>query len=163
MHNNLLPAVSPAALWRGRGTSANRHRRGGIVAAGAIVVVIGLVVHFALAGPAGDIAGDALYAVGVYLDVLFIVPWTRPATVAVLAFGLCAVVELSQLFGVPTFFAGYFPPIGFVLGSTFAVADLGAYLVGVAVVVTVDLGLRRPRAHGPLHENGAAGHRVRVD
>ena len=127
------------------GPPGARRSRTAIVIAGAAVVVVGLVVHASVAGPAGDVGGGALYAVLVYLGVLFVTPRVRPILAAAVAFGLCALIEFAQLTGVPAALAEWFPPIRLVLGTTFVATDLVAYLGGVIVVAAVDAAARRRR------------------
>ena len=119
--------------------------RVGIAIAGAVVTVVGLVVHASVAGPAGDVGGGVLYAVLVYLGALFVAPRIRPLVAAAVAFGLCALIEFAQLTGVPAALAQWFPPIRLVLGTTFVSTDLLAYLAGVIVVAAVDAAARRRR------------------
>lgn len=111
--------------------------------AGVAVTVVGLVVNASVAGPTGDVVGGGLYAVLMYLGVLFVAPRIHPVVGAAVAFGLCALIELFQLTGVPAALAGWFPPIRLVLGTTFVAADLVAYLGGVIVVLAVDAAARR--------------------
>jgi hypothetical protein len=117
----------------------------GVAIAGAAVTVAGLVVNASVAGLAGDIGGGALYAVLVYLAVLFVAPRVRPLPAAAVAFGLCALIEFGQLTGVPAALAERFPPIRLVLGTTFVATDLAAYLAGVIAVAAVDAAARRRR------------------
>jgi len=117
--------------------------RFGVALAGVTVTVVGLVVNASVAGPAGDVGGGGLYAVLIYLGVLFVAPRVRPVVGAAVAFGLCALIELFQSTGVPVALAEWFPPIRLVLGTTFVVTDLVAYLGGVIVVLAVDAAARR--------------------
>lgn len=67
-----------------------------------VTVAAGLVVHLALPGSIGtDIAGDALYAVLIYLLVVVLAPRLRPTSVAVIAGTVCVAIELFQLTGLP--------------------------------------------------------------
>ncbi|WP_315098780.1 DUF2809 domain-containing protein, partial [uncultured Cellulomonas sp.] len=67
-----------------------------LVAAG--LVAVGLVVS-GVEHPLADPAGDALYAAFVSALLVVIAPRARPATLALVAFALCAAVELAQLTG----------------------------------------------------------------
>ncbi|QYM63218.1 DUF2809 domain-containing protein [Microbacterium sp. Se5.02b] len=67
----------------------------------AVTVAAGLIVHRTVTGVPGDIAGDALYAVLISLLVALVAPRAHPAAVAVIAFAVCAAVELLQLTGLP--------------------------------------------------------------
>lgn len=127
------------------GAPAAQRSRTVIAIAGVAVVVIGLVVHASVAGPVGDVGGGALYAVLVYLGVLFVTPRVRALLAAAVAFGLCALIEFAQLSGVPTALAAWFPPIRLVLGTTFVATDLVAYLAGTIVIATADAAARRRR------------------
>ncbi|MFT4295375.1 MAG: DUF2809 domain-containing protein [Micropruina sp.] len=117
-----------------------------LIAAGLAVVTVlaGLAVRFALpSGEASDVAGDALYAVLIYLAVVFLVPRVRPAAVAAIAGSLCVAIELFQLTGLPHAWASGFPPIALVLGTGFDVRDIVVYVVAVAVVGLIDRFSRR--------------------
>nr|WP_277344812.1 DUF2809 domain-containing protein [Cellulomonas sp. IC4_254] len=82
-------------------------------------------------GAAADALGDALYAVLVLLLVTLAVPrWSRPAQ-AGLAVALCWAVEMSQLTGAPAAAAAVWPPLRYLLGTTFVATDLLWYAVGV--------------------------------
>lgn len=100
--------------------------------------------HFLLRGPGADFAGDALYAVLVYLVVALIEPRLPSAGVGGIALALCVAIEVFQLTGVPQQIAERFPPAALLLGSTFAALDLVAYLLGVAAAACLD-GILRPR------------------
>ncbi|WP_166874312.1 DUF2809 domain-containing protein [Salinibacterium sp. ZJ450] len=100
--------------------------------AGVLVTAAGLLVHFTLAGAAADFTADALYAVLAYLVVALLAPRMPPAALAGIAYGLCALIELGQLTGLPAALAVLFPPARLLLGTTFAPLDLLAYAVGVA-------------------------------
>ena len=113
--------------------------------AGVAVTVVGLVVNASVAGPTGDVVGGGLYAVLMYLGVLFVAPRSRPLVTAATAFGLCALIEFAQLTGAPAALAEWFPPIRLVLGTTFVATDLVAYLSGVIAVGAVDAAARRRR------------------
>jgi hypothetical protein len=102
--------------------------RAALVAVG--LVAVGLVVS-RLDGPLADLAGDAVYAAFVYALVVVAAPRTRFA--AVIAFVLCALVELAQLTGLPARAVDAVPVLRYALGTTFAPADLLAYAVGVAL------------------------------
>lgn len=119
-------------------------RRPALFAAGALVVAVGLAVHFLASGPAASLLADALYAALVYLIVAFLAPRTAPARVAAIAAGLCVIVELFQLTGVPSRLAEAWPLTALVLGTTFVAWDLVAYLVGAALAGLADRLLLRP-------------------
>lgn len=112
-----------------------------------LTVVAGLMVHTAAPdGAASDIAGDALYAIAVYLAVVVVAPRLRVVLVAVIATAWCTFVELFQLTGVPAALGAEFPPIMLVLGTVFDARDLVIYLVAVGVVALTDGVLARRSA-----------------
>jgi len=106
--------------------------RPGILIVGLCVVATGLLIHYTWVGATADFLADALYAVLVYLLVIFVAPRLRPITWAGIAYGICVLVELAQLTNGPTAVAAVFPPAVLVLGNTFAWIDLMAYAVGIA-------------------------------
>jgi hypothetical protein len=100
-------------------------------AAGALVVAAGLATARYGASAAADALGDALYAALVLLLVALAAPrWPRPAQ-AGLAVALCWAVELAQLTGAPAAAADAWPPLRYLLGTTFVATDLLWYAVGV--------------------------------
>jgi len=111
------------------------------------LVVVGLIVS-RLDGPLADPAGDAVYAAFVYALLVVVAPRARPGIVAAIAFGVCALVELAQLTGLPARAVDAVPVARYALGTTFAAVDLLAYAVGVALAVLVRL-LVRERAAVP--------------
>ncbi len=119
-------------------TTAGRRR---LIAAGLAVVTVlaGLAVRFALRrGAASDVAGDGLYAILIYLIVIFLAPRARPAVAAVVAGSLCVAIELFQLTGLPVAWAATFPPIALVLGTGFDARDIVVYLVAVTGAAFMD-------------------------
>ncbi|MDY0829592.1 DUF2809 domain-containing protein [Microbacterium sp. BG28] len=123
--------------------------------AAAVTVVVGLGVHrFAPDGAVSDIAGDALYALLVYLLAVVIVPRRALWVPALGAWVWCAAIELFQLTGLPLSWGDGFPPIMLVLGTVFDVRDLVVYTVTVLAAATVDRlsGAARGRARA---ERGA--------
>ena len=95
----------------------------------------------------GDAAGDALYAVMVWLVVALVAPRTRTRTLTAVTFGLCALVELAQLTGGPAAAVDAFPPARYLLGTTFVATDLLAYAVGCLAAAVLNRLLPR-HAHG---------------
>ena len=108
-----------------------------------VVVAAGL-----LAG--SNAVGDALYAVLVYVLVVGVAPAARSTRAGLVAFGICAAIELLQLTGVAAAIVDALPPAHYVLGTTFNAPDLAAYAVGVLVAGGLDALVRRrlvtPRA-----------------
>ncbi|WP_435745937.1 DUF2809 domain-containing protein [Microbacterium sp. PMB16] len=125
---------APAPLTRRRVTLA-------VLAAG--TVGIGLLVHRGVGGTVGDIAGDALYAVLIYLLAALVAPRAHRAAAALIAFAVCAGVELLQLTALPRAWADVFPPIELVLGSGFDARDLGVYALAVAAASLIDVAVTR--------------------
>lgn len=118
---------------------ATTHRRRLVLSILAILtVIIGLATHRGLPGAICDIAGDALYAILVYLLIALVVPRRTRAAVAVIAFAVCAGIELFQLTGLPREWASAFPPVGLVLGSGFDVRDVIVYAGAVTAAALVD-------------------------
>ena len=100
--------------------------------AAAGLVALGLLVS-RLDHPLADPVGDALYAAFVYALLVVVAPRARAGIVAAAAFGLCALVELAQLTGIPAAAVDAVPAARYVLGTTFAALDLVAYAVGAAL------------------------------
>lgn len=124
-------------------------RRVALAVAAALTVVAGLAVHTALpASAASDAAGDALYAVLVYLLAALVRPRARPPLVGAVALAWCAAVELLQLTGLPEQWGAAFPPLVLVFGTVFSAADLAWYAAGVAVAAGADAAVRAVRAPG---------------
>ena len=123
-----------------------------LIAVGLLLLTVGagLAVHLlAPDGAASDIAGDALYAVAVYLAVVILLPRVRVAVAGLIAAAWCVAVEVFQLTGVPLALGAAFPPAMLVLGTVFDARDLVVYLVTIAVVALADgvlRGGRRSRA-----------------
>jgi Protein of unknown function (DUF2809) len=125
-------------------TARGRWRaRPGILIVGLCVVAAGLLIHYTWVGATADFLADALYAVLVYLVVMFVAPRIPPTTTAAIAYGICVLVELAQLTDGPAAVAAIFPPAVLVLGNTFALVDLVAYAVGLAFAVACVLSSRR--------------------
>ncbi len=134
-------------------TTAGRRR---LIAAGLAVatVFVGLAVRFALRrGAVSDVAGDGLYAILIYLIVVFLAPRARAAVAAVVAGSLCVAIELFQLTGLPVAWAATFPPIALVLGTGFDARDIVVYLVAVAGAAFLDktISARLSAPTPPLH------------
>ena len=84
-----------------------------------------------------DPVGDALYAAFVLALLVVVAPRARPFVVALVAFVLCALVELAQLTGLPAAAVEVVPVLRYALGTTFAPVDLLAYATGVTAAVVV--------------------------
>jgi len=89
---------------------------------------------FPLPGLAAKYGGDALWALLVFLGCGFLFPRTSTARVFLMALGFAWAIEFSQLYHAPwidhlrTTRVG-----GWILGSTFNVPDLLAYVAGIAL------------------------------
>ncbi|MEV7800579.1 DUF2809 domain-containing protein [Microbacterium foliorum] len=136
-----MPSISP------RDPSVRARRRRLLVSA-VLVVGVGLVTHIAGTGPIADFAGDALYAVMIYLVIAIAVPRAAFWLVGATALVLCALIECFQLTGLPALWAQTFWPVRLVLGVGFDARDLVAYAVGAGAATVVDVMVsRRRRAH----------------
>lgn len=123
--------------------AGNRRRRGWLLVAAALTVTVGLATHFLGGDPLADFAGDALYAVLVYLVLAFVFPRTSVLVVGLITLGICTLIELFQLTGLPAVWAESLWPIRLVLGAGFDPLDLVAYAVGAALATGGDLALIR--------------------
>jgi hypothetical protein len=95
-----------------------------------LVVLAGLAARAVLPPALGGPAGDALYATLVVVLVAVVRPATPAWLAASLGLGVCALVEVVQLTGVPATLAHHWPPARLVLGTTFAATDLVRYALG---------------------------------
>ncbi len=86
--------------------------------------------------------GDALYAIVVYLVLALLRPRLSPSRLAPIALALCLAVEAFQATGVPARY-GHLLLVRWLIGTTFSWHDVVCYVVGVAVVALLDLGLLR--------------------
>lgn len=140
------PTIAPV-----RGLEGFRIRRGPLCLAVVMTVTLGLGVRAFFDGTWTGPAGDALYAVLIYLLVALAVPRKPRALIAVVALTVCALIELLQLTGLPSTLGAIWPPIRLVLGTTFGTADLIAYAAGCVLAYTADrlisnaVSFRRPR------------------
>ena len=107
------------------------------------LVAVGLAVARGTDGPAGAFAGDALYAALLYVVVAGVAPRARARAAALIAFAVCAAVELFQLTGIPAQLAQTVPGAALVLGTTFQWTDLVAYAIGALAAGVVDAVSRR--------------------
>jgi hypothetical protein len=107
------------------------------VAALGLTVALGLLSRLRPVGwPLYDKSlGDVLYAVAVYCVLaLFLPRWRRAGSwrLAVVALAVCLAIEFFQATGLPAQWARAFPPVRWVLGTTFAWHDVACYAVGIA-------------------------------
>jgi hypothetical protein len=114
-------------------------RRFAFIALACLTIGVGLVVHSqgaSLGHVARDILGDALWATMIAWWLGAVAPgssvWTRGAV----AYAVCAVVEISQLYHTPALDALRATPLGrLTLGSGFDPRDLLVYGFGVGAAV----------------------------
>ena len=102
------------------------------------VVVLGLGARFLAAGPAADLSGGVLYAVLIYVLLVFLRPRAAAWSNAAIALAFCTAIELLQITSIPATLGAAFPPIRLVLGSTFVPLDLLAYAIGTALAFGID-------------------------
>lgn len=121
-------------------------RRRRLLIAAVLVIVVGLAVHLIGSGPVADFAGDALYAVMIYLAIAVVFARVASWIVGAAAVVVCTLIELFQLTGLPGVWAEAFWPVRLVLGAGFDARDLIAYAVGTALATVCDLVTRRSRA-----------------
>ena len=107
------------------------------------MLVAGLLVHRYGSGEIGDIAGDALYAVLVYLLFAVLLARSSRTLPAALAIIFCTAIEFLQLTDLPQTLALAFPPSALVLGSGFAQRDLLVYPASILLALLVDAALSR--------------------
>lgn len=110
-------------------------------AVGAVATIAaGLVVHSLLPDTAvSDAAGDALYAVLIYLLVVVAMPRWGTLLCGGFALAWCTAVELFQLTGLPEVWGAAFAPAMLVLGTVFSPVDLVVYTVAVIGAATLDM------------------------
>ncbi|UCR88270.1 DUF2809 domain-containing protein [Mycetocola spongiae] len=115
--------------------------------AGALLLLIpvGLLASRGIPGATGDILGDVLYAVAVYLGLALLLLASRRgrARVAPWALGaaallLCAGIEAFQATGIPARLGESWSGWHYLLGSTFAWRDLAAYALGALGAAALD-------------------------
>jgi uncharacterized membrane protein YdbT with pleckstrin-like domain len=136
--NDLLDPTDEFML---RFPTARRRRM--LAAVAGLILVTGLVVHFAIQSAAGNFVADALYTVMLFVVLSFIFVRTSAWWIAAATFLFCVGIELLQLTGLPASLAEVFPPSRLVLGTTFAVIDLLAYLLGALSAALVCTWRRR--------------------
>lgn len=102
---------------------------------------------FPLPGWFAEHTGDALYTVAVFWALACAQPAARPLALAVLAWGLSALVEVSQLLDWAWLAALRSTRVGaLLLGQGFQWADLVAYALGAVLALALDRLICRPRA-----------------
>jgi len=108
----------------------------------AATIAVGLLVHFrgsALGAVMRDMLGDALWAAMIFWLLGIVAPVSRVAVRGAVAYAVCVLVEVSQLFHSPGLDAMRETTIGhLVLGSGFDARDLLAYALGVGAAALID-------------------------
>jgi hypothetical protein len=127
-----ITAPRPAGRLRSADLRAGRPW-GSTAVAGGLVVAAGLATARFGSGSAGDALGDALYAALVLLLVRFTRPRLHRAAQAGIAVALCWALEGVQATGAPAAAVDAWPPLRYLLGTTFVATDLLWYAVGVLV------------------------------
>ena len=118
---------------------ALRARRGIAFISLVLVVAAGLGVHALMPDTAAtDIAGDALYAVAIYLALVLVAPRWPAALTGGAASAWCVAVEVFQLTGIPLALGAGFTPAMLVLGTVFDLRDLIVYLAAIALLTAAD-------------------------
>jgi hypothetical protein len=115
-----------------------RTRRAALGLTALAIVALGLGVRTLFDGTWTGPAGDALYAVLIYLLVAIAMPRTPRALIAAGALAACVLIELLQLTSLPSALGTAWPPVRLVLGTTFGTADLIAYAAGCLLAYTAD-------------------------
>jgi hypothetical protein len=129
---------APASPPRTRTSARTRTRRATLCIAALVTVALGLSIRTFSDGAWTGPAGDALYAVLIYLLVAILIPGKPRALIAGAAMTACVLIEALQLTGLPAELAQSWPPVRLVLGTTFGMADLFAYACACALAYAVD-------------------------
>ncbi|PQZ93609.1 hypothetical protein CQ018_08050 [Arthrobacter sp. MYb227] len=102
------------------------------------IIGLGLVARFLGSGLLADLSGGILYAILIYVLLVFLRPAGSILSNVSIALGFCVAVELLQITSLPATLGAAFPPIRLLLGSTFVALDLLAYLLGVLLALGAD-------------------------
>jgi hypothetical protein len=123
------------------------HARRWFCALALCTIVVGLVVHWygtILPVAVRDILGDALWAMMIAWLIGAILPQKPIVARAAVALVICWIVEFSQAYHQEFLDSVRNTAVGqLVLGSGFDVRDLGAYALGVAAALGLELAARR--------------------
>jgi hypothetical protein len=103
----------------------------------AVSIAGGLGARKLLTGLLAKVLGDAFYASMVYGFVLVARPRLSPARAMVASTLLCFAVEFAQLSVWPARLSAWFPPLRYLLGTTFNAWDLCMYLGGTLAAALV--------------------------
>ncbi len=131
--------AGPAARRGPAPRDARRRSRLRVLAVLVAVVALGLVVTTQVPDPVGDVVGDLLYAVAVYVALALVAPRLRPWVAGTVTLAWCWLVETLQATPVVGTVVEVAPQAVWVLGSTFTVRDLVLYLLGVLLAVGLDV------------------------
>lgn len=136
-------------------TATRVGRRIGFLLCALLTMATGLLVHRFGAGlgrVVQDVAGDALWGMMIAWGIGALWPQVGMAVRGMLAFAVCAAVEVSQLIHVPWLDAVRATRLGhLVLGSDFDGRDLLAYAIGVLGAVGLERIVRNPSAVEGTH------------
>jgi hypothetical protein len=110
------------------------------------LLAVGLITRFALDGWVADASGGVFYTALIYVLLAIAKPRAAPATLGLAALGFSIAIELFQLTPVPAELADAWSPFRLVLGTSFAAADLGAYVIGAAAALAADRWMTRTAA-----------------
>ncbi len=117
--------------------------------AGCVIVVLGLSVRRQADWYpkfVADYAGDALWALMIFVGVGFLMPRWASFRAALVAYSFCFVIELSQLYHAPWIDGLRHTRLGgLILGYGFLWSDLLCYAAGVAVGWLVELAVLQSR------------------
>jgi hypothetical protein len=116
----------------------------------AVILAVALLIRVVNDGLLAQYSGTALYASMVWAGVVFLRPRISPLTAGAVAIGICWLVELSQLTGVPATLSARSLVARLVLGAQFDWTDMAWYPVGVVPLVAGHWLIRtrcRPGSH----------------
>lgn len=119
-------------------SASGRARRIVLGCAAGITVALGLGVRLLGEGTWIGPVGDALYAVLIYCLVGVLMPRSAKVRIAVAAFVVCGLIEVSHLTGLPAQWAQHWPAVRWILGSAFGWIDLVAYATGATGAAVID-------------------------
>ncbi|MEO7967110.1 MAG: DUF2809 domain-containing protein [Gemmatimonadaceae bacterium] len=121
------------------------------LAAALVTMALGLFAHLhgaSLGVVRRDVVGDVLWAAMIAFWIGALAPMARLTMRAIVAYAICAIVEVSQLLHTPVLDTLRATRVGqLVLGSGFDARDFLAYAIGVSMAALIDAvaRIRRPR------------------
>lgn len=122
-----------------------------------VVARVGRLAEHRLPEPVGDALGGVLAAALVAVLVLVVAPRARALTAGLVAFGLCAAVELLRLTPLPQAVAELWPPLAPVLDAAFSPAGLLWSAVGAALGVAAGVAVARAASRSVSHRRRGRG------